>query len=480
MSGLQICSAAQRTQCRCSSRACGFWDREGPCRILLPVYRDMADAIKERGVVFTPPDVARFMVSLMDPRPGQRILEPSCGEGSILEHIPSHNHITGVDLNPAFVRTCRRRFPHATILRCDFLRFTPPHGELYDCILGNPPYVKIQNLAPDVVDRMRMQYPEQIQGNTNLYAYFLLRCMDLLAPNGHLIFLIPNTLFYNKSLQPVLRRFVDGRNLRLVVDFRDEQVFDGVATYTCVVHLTKEPNPHPYYLRRVGLTGRDRRIRFAPPGSRPRQDPPPFRARIGLMTLCDSVYILPNGRPAADPRFLCFDREGRTYTIEAAACRRILKVSKRKFHYIIYPYLPAPGAPGVSIDRGFLDRYPKAAGYLREHKALLDARDRGDTSKYPMWYAYGRTQGLRPQEARRRLFLPAVVRGDLPLRAQVFRSEAPLYYAGLWLEPLPGCTQREILDWIEAHQDAILRASNVRSGGWYALGQGSFANAHSG
>ena len=39
---------------------------------------------RERGQFFTPRNVIRMMVEMLDPKPGQKILDPACGSGGFL------------------------------------------------------------------------------------------------------------------------------------------------------------------------------------------------------------------------------------------------------------------------------------------------------------------------------------------------------------------------------------------------------------
>jgi type I restriction-modification system DNA methylase subunit len=426
------------------------------------------DAIKNKGVVFTPAQIAQYMVSMMEPTRNQKVLEPSCGEGSILKYIPKYHKITGLDINPLFVKTCKNKYPYANIIQTDFLKYNIPLSEHYDCIIGNPPYVKIQNINPVDVDQMRKEYPKFMQGNTNLYVYFLLKCMDLLKPKGCLIFLIPNTLLYNKSIRPFWQNLLQQHQVQHVIDFRDSQIFDGVSTYTCIVHLTKQSSTYPYYLYRNGLNSVDKKIPFK---QRKNSKSQVFRARIGLMTLRDDVFIIREWK--INNNNISFTRNDRLFTIEAGACRDILKVSKNQYHKIIYPYVFENDK--TIIDKRFKNKFPKAYHYLETHKSLLDKRDSGHVSDYSAWYAYGRTQSISVNNTKR-LFLSSVVSGNKTLDTQTIETTIPLYYSGLWLEPLQSnISNDDILNWLQKHTSSIFKLSNLRSGGWYAITQMSFA-----
>ncbi len=83
------------------------------------------------GQVFTPAPVVRAMLALRRKR--GRVLEPSCGDGAFLRHLPG---AVGLELDPDHCP------PGAQAI--DF--FAYPEREQFDTIIGNPPYVRFQDI----------------------------------------------------------------------------------------------------------------------------------------------------------------------------------------------------------------------------------------------------------------------------------------------------------------------------------------------
>lgn len=46
-----------------------------------------AGAGKKAGEFYTPPEVSRLLAKLLDPQPGERIYDPACGSGSLLDQV---------------------------------------------------------------------------------------------------------------------------------------------------------------------------------------------------------------------------------------------------------------------------------------------------------------------------------------------------------------------------------------------------------
>ena len=88
--------------------------------------------VVNKGQVFTPVGVVERMVGLI--QNGKNILEPSCGEGSFLNVLPSD--AIGVEIEKGL---CSSK--HKNI---DFFDYLPKTK--HDTIIGNPPYVRHQDI----------------------------------------------------------------------------------------------------------------------------------------------------------------------------------------------------------------------------------------------------------------------------------------------------------------------------------------------
>ena len=94
---------------------------------------------------------------------------------------------------------------------------------------------------------------------------------------------------------------------------------------------------------------------------------------------------------------------------------------------VIYPYHIENGKAVVYTPTEMMSFFPKAYTYLKSRKQVLLARDKGDTSGYPQWYAFGRTQSLLLP--RHKLFFPKFA--NRPLRCVISNSPELMLYNGL-------------------------------------------------
>lgn len=129
--------------------------------------------VKTFGQVFTPPFVVERMLALR--RNFGAVLEPSAGDGAFFRRI---DNCTGIEIDDAHCQSGMRRM--------DF--FDLPEGEKFDTIIGNPPFVRWRDICPQT----RAKLPRGIfDKRSNLYLFFIAKCLRHLRPGGELIFVTP-------------------------------------------------------------------------------------------------------------------------------------------------------------------------------------------------------------------------------------------------------------------------------------------------
>lgn len=419
----------------------------------------MNSDVKTRGAVFTPEHIVKFMISYIDNTEKRSILEPSCGMGNFLEQINSKHNITCIDINENYIKHCSSKFKYAKCIEQNFIYYTT--NETFDYIIGNPPYIKIQNIPVKDLMLMKKEYPDFMNGNTNIYIYFIIKCFDLLNKNGKLIFIVPNTWLYSKSFAKLKEFIFQNQLMELLIDFQYHQVFDNVSTYTSIIILSKSSNKFYYYSNDI-IPQHFVKKYYTKSSQCSGTLLNIMRPKIGLMTLKDDVFIIKDYKILHNT--VLFTKHNKDYTIERNACKTILKVSKKQKYLIIYPY---------DSDAKLLDNfdklYPQAYEYLLEYKKDLDDRDNGRKT-YKYWYAYGRSQSLKIVNGKR-LFISTIVKN---IRDFLFECDVELYYSGLCIEPKNSSSVEMIKDKLIENEKQILEQSNNKSNNWYGLSVNSF------
>ena len=116
------------------------------------------------------------------------------------------------------------------------------HTQGFWCVIGNPPYVKTQNLTEyneEVLTKLKKSYLSAESGNTDIYVVFIEKGTMLLNDKGVLGFIVPHK-FFNSNYGRNLRAYLSKNNfIDKILHFDDYQVFKKASTYTCLLFLNK-------------------------------------------------------------------------------------------------------------------------------------------------------------------------------------------------------------------------------------------------
>lgn len=127
-------------------------------------------------------------------------------------------------------------FKHEAVKFFEPRYFFPKVGEGFDIVIGNPPYVQIQNFSgrPEQAAWDSQDY-ETYARTGDVYCLFYERGHRLLAPNGTLCYITSNKWMranYGKALR---KFFMEQGRISGLIDFGDSQIFEAATTYTNVL-----------------------------------------------------------------------------------------------------------------------------------------------------------------------------------------------------------------------------------------------------
>jgi len=195
------------------------------------------DVRKREGIYFTPTDIVKS--SLEDVRPHmdviQDILEPSCGTGQFLDHLPQDKNVVGIELNESLYDKVNSSFDHFNIIHTDFLSHRGTRS--YDLIIGNPPYYVMKKRDTP------KEYHKYFTGRPNIFILFIIHSMKLLKPKGIISFVLPqnftNGLWYNG----VRKKIIEEYTIINITEF-DSGSFMGTQQSVIILTIKKEPAPN--------------------------------------------------------------------------------------------------------------------------------------------------------------------------------------------------------------------------------------------
>jgi adenine-specific DNA-methyltransferase len=198
---------------------------------------------KTLGQVATPQPVAGLMAHwVMSTRP-KTVLDPAAGLGILLHECHQRNRharLVGVECDAEAFRQAKRAAPPGTkLVLADYL--LAESGQ-FEGIIANPPYVKAHRLeySEDAWRGFEERFGTTLDRLTNLYALFLLKIWQDLAPGGRAAVLLPAEFLnanFGEEIKGHLLRVM--RPAGIVVFSPVINLFDSALTTSAVVFLEK-------------------------------------------------------------------------------------------------------------------------------------------------------------------------------------------------------------------------------------------------
>lgn len=301
----------------------------------------------------------------------------------------------------------------------------------FDAIVGNPPYVRIQNMVRYIKEEIKY-YQDKVSGYTvaqsdtfDKYYLFIQKAIELLNENGVLGYVVPNKFFIVKGGNALRSFIVNNSSLLKIVHFGVSQVFPNRSTYTAVILIDKKKRETFGFkrIRKVITEFISGTIDYVEYNSADYNDNPwifvskPTEAifnkiksanvtalkniaeiPVGLQTSADKIYIIdPETETATTYQFT---KNKVRYEVEKDICKPcIYDLSFSLFNTIrpnaqlIFPYTIAGDKAEVFDEDHFQTNYPLTWSYLNNFKEQLSKRSING-SKDPKWYQFGRSQSL--------------------------------------------------------------------------------------
>lgn len=323
------------------------------------------------------------------------------------------------------------------------------HFEGFDAIIGNPPYIRVQNLAryiPKEYEFYKSSHCDLKMASAQLldkYMLFVERALSLLKNNGKLGMIIPNkfmTIATGKQLRALL---TSEYHVVRIVDFGTLPVFPGHSTYTCILVATPEEIPAFSRIQVASLSEfvvsptdggllypsadlTDDSWSFPPEEMSEHLERISDRCTklsdmanvfVGLQTSNDAAYII-EPISESDDAYTFEDLNGRQSKVEKELCRPcLLDVSFEPYgtpvpnKQIIFPYTFVDGRATLIPASTLAIDYPYAYEYLRSIKDILDRRAVSPRRRGDDWHKFGRSQSLNKFSGKPHLIWPVLSLG---------------------------------------------------------------------
>ncbi|MFH1875664.1 MAG: N-6 DNA methylase [Candidatus Omnitrophota bacterium] len=413
---------------------------------------------KINGAFFTPQFITNFIAAQTIKTKKDKICDPSCGCGAFLiaaiDTIRNQSNtkiidiieknLFGVDILDYSTYRCKIILTLYALLhgedqkeivfkiytkdslkidwQKDFGKAIPTDG--FDAIIGNPPYVKYQDLAENTRKELFRDWSTLKTGTYNLYFAFFELGVSLLKKTGRLGYITPNNYFTSLAGIHLREFFHFNKFMEKIIDFNHLRIFDA-QTYTCITFLTKAKKDY-FLFERIDTQDRLQnldKINFSKTTYNNLDDKkwrllkdddkeniikietagPKLGSlvdiRVGIATCKDNIYFV-DGATLNDGYYQK-EFDDRVFPIEKEITRPIVKISdfntqndlKKNGRKIIFPYFIKNGKAYLMPKNQLQEKFPKCYEYFVATKDILESRDKGK-STYSEWYAYARSQGL--------------------------------------------------------------------------------------
>ncbi len=305
----------------------------------------------------------------------------------------------------------------------------------FDIVIGNPPYVRIQNLEDTETEYFNNNFKSAFK-NYDIYLLFVEKSLELLRNNGKLGFIIPSK-FINADYGLGLRNLIsETKSLRKFVDFKDIQIFGDATNYTCLLFLSNEENTDFEYLypksrdnfsiqempnkeifqeyrlpnpksNEPWVLSNNKVIKLITELGSKGQKLGEICENIfqGLTTSADSIYFVKVISESKDTARIMNLSDSREFEVEKSILNKLLKGKdikkwsvEWKGYFVVNPYLVKNGRASLIMLSEIKEKYPFAYEYFKHYEKQLKSRENSKLESDPNWHQYIYRKNLEKYE----------------------------------------------------------------------------------
>jgi len=183
---------------------------------------------KECGAYYTPVEVAVALTKWAVRHSSDRLLDPSCGDGRFLS---LHRNSTGVEQDGNAIEKAVAAAPSAVIHEAEFFTWAGRTPDRFDCVVGNPPFIRYQRWQGEVRERALIfcrRLGASFSSLTSSWAPFLAAAASMLKLGGRMAFVVPAEIGHATYSAPLLEYLARNFATLQIIAVR-KKMFEGLS-----------------------------------------------------------------------------------------------------------------------------------------------------------------------------------------------------------------------------------------------------------
>ncbi|MEI7730461.1 MAG: TaqI-like C-terminal specificity domain-containing protein [Verrucomicrobiota bacterium] len=293
----------------------------------------------------------------------------------------------------------------------------------FDIVIGNPPYVRIQNIAESEAVLLKRYYSSAI-GKFDIYVLFVENAFRLISAKGIICLIHPHrflTADYGRGIKAFLDKV---RGLQWAILFGVDQVFDAATTYTGLFAYSngnvsfgfKHANTTEFYLapftqRPYSASGSHWNLSTENASSsdlieKLRGQPRKLSDICigvfqGIVTVGDDIFVF-KGKRSGKTFVGWSEAAGKEVELEADIVKPLLKGENIQRYeplssdiWIFYPhYQDEFGKTRAYSEKELRARFPKAFDYIKPFKSHLTTKKIQYKTNADLWFSLHRSREM--------------------------------------------------------------------------------------
>jgi len=300
------------------------------------------------------------------------------------------------------------------VLQKNSLFSSESENNKFDILIGNPPYIRSQNLPKNYTESIKEKYPDITSGNFDLSIIFIEHAIRSLTEGGICCYITTSKFMHSEYGKAMCSRLAKDVRILNIIDFKDSQVFPDHTTYTTVITFTKLPAAKKFTvthfptgiasandLNKSQTFSLNTSILEKFPWNLATDEAQGIIQKLNDSSLPLIGHIFPNilqGLRTGQNDIFVLKKEIET-NLEQSFLRPFVGgeeikrlVISRERYKLIYPYeVSSSGKVSIVEENVLKTNAPNTYAYLLSNKQSLSDRD---LDKNSSWYAFSRVQNL--------------------------------------------------------------------------------------